>query len=305
MTRYIIQRIFWLLIVLLVVSFITFSLMHLVPGGPWDKEKTLAPQVVDALNKKYGLDKPFIVQFGDFLWGLLHGDLGVSYSFQDRGVTQILLEGLPKTATLGIIAFILAIIIGIPFGMAAALKQNSVIDYLSVIFSTIFASIPGFVLGILLIIIFSVELHWLPTGGWGSVQQIIMPAFALATLPAAFIARITRASTLEVMRQDYIRTAQAMGLRQRVILIRHVLRNALIPVITMAGPELAFLISGSFIIENLFSIPGIGRMFVNGVFARDYGLIMGSVIFYGFVIAGINLVVDLLYAVIDPRIRYD
>jgi oligopeptide transport system permease protein len=305
MTRYIIKRIFWLLIVLLVVSFITFSLMHLVPGGPWDKEKTLAPQVVDALNKKYGLDKPFIAQFGDFLWNLLHGDLGVSYSFQDRNVTDIILQGLPKTATLGIIAFILAIVIGIPFGMAAALRQNSIIDYLSVIFSTIFASIPGFVLGILLIIIFSVELHWLPTGGWGSVQQIIMPAFALATLPAAFIARITRASTLEVMRQDYIRTVQAMGIKQRVILVRHILRNALIPVITMAGPELAFLISGSFIIENLFSIPGIGRMFVNGVFARDYGLIMGSVIFYGFVIAGINLVVDLLYAVIDPRIRYD
>ncbi|MHB8105334.1 MAG: ABC transporter permease [Dehalococcoidales bacterium] len=305
MTRYIIQRIFWLFIVLLVVSFITFSLMHLVPGGPWDKEKTLAPQVVDALNKKYGLDKPYIAQFGDFLLGIIHGDLGVSYSYQDRNVTDILLEGLPKTATLGIIAFILAIIIGIPFGMAAALKQNSVIDYLSVIFSTIFASIPGFVLGILLIIIFSVELHWLPTGGWGSVQQIIMPAFALATLPAAFIARITRASTLEVMRQDYIRTVQAMGIKQRVIVVRHILRNALIPVITMAGPELAFLISGSFIIENLFSIPGIGRMFVNGVFARDYGLIMGSVLFYGFVVAGINLVVDVLYGVIDPRIRYD
>ena len=160
-------------------------------------------------------------------------------------------------------------------------------------------------LGILLIIIFSVELHWLPTGGWGSIQQIIMPAFALATLPAAFIARITRASTLEVLRQDYIRTAQAMGIKQRVILVRHILRNALIPVVTMAGPELAFLISGSFIIENLFSIPGIGRMFVNGVFARDYGLIMGSVLFYGFVVAGLNLVVDILYAVIDPRIRYD
>jgi oligopeptide transport system permease protein len=305
MTRYILYRILWLIIVLLVVSFITFSLMHLVPGGPWDKEKTLAPQVVEALNKKYGLDKPFFAQFGDFVWGILHGDLGVSYSFQDRSVTSIIMQGLPKTATLGVIAFILAILIGIPFGMAAALKQNSIIDYLSVIFSTIFASIPGFVLGILLIIIFSVELHWLPTGGWGSIQQIIMPAFALATLPAAFIARITRASTLEVLRQDYIRTAQAMGIKQRVILVRHILRNALIPVITMAGPELAFLISGSFIIENLFSIPGIGRMFVNGVFARDYGLIMGSVLFYGFVVAGLNLVVDILYAVIDPRIRYD
>jgi oligopeptide transport system permease protein len=305
MTKFIIQRIFWLILVLLVVSFITFSLMHLVPGGPWDKEKTLAPQVVDALNKKYGLDQPFIVQFGNFLWGLLHGDLGISYSFQDRNVTQILLEGLPKTATLGVIAFILAILIGIPFGMAAALKQNSIIDYLSVIFSTVFASIPGFVLGILLIIIFSVTLHWFPTGGWGSVQQVIMPAFALATLPAAFIARITRASTLEVLRQDYIRTAQAMGIQQRIVLVRHVLRNALIPVTTVAGPELAFLISGSFIIENLFSIPGIGRLFVNGVFARDYGLIMGSILFYAFAVASINLVVDVLYAAIDPRIRYD
>lgn len=305
MTKYILHRIFWLVVVLLVVSFITFSLMHLVPGGPWDKEKTLAPQVVDALNKKYGLDKPFFVQFGDYLLNLLHGDLGVSYSRQDRSVSSILLTGLPKTATLGVTAFILAILIGIPFGMAAALKQNSIIDYLSVIFSTIFASIPGFVLGILLIIIFSVTLHWLPTGGWGSVRQIIMPAFALATLPAAFIARITRASTLEVLRQDYIRTAQAMGIKQRVILVRHILRNALIPVTTVAGPELAFLISGSFIIENLFSIPGIGRLFVNGVFARDYGLIMGSILFYAFAVAGINLVVDLLYAVIDPRIRYD
>jgi oligopeptide transport system permease protein len=305
MTRYIVFRIFWLLIVLLVVSFITFALMHLVPGGPWDREKALAPQVVEALNKKYGLDKPFIVQFGNFLNGIVHGDLGVSYSRQDRNVTDIIKEGFPKTATLGIVAFALALLIGIPFGMAAALKQNSFIDYLSVLFSTIFASVPGFVLGILLIVVFSVTLHWLPTGGWGSVKQVIMPAFALATLPAAFIARITRASTLEVLRQDYIRTVRAMGIKEHVILVRHILHNALIPVITVAGPELAFLISGSFIIENLFSIPGIGKMFVLGVAARDYGLIMGSVLFYAFAIAFINLVVDVFYGVIDPRIRYD
>ena len=149
MTRYIINRLLWLIVVLFVVSLITFILMHLVPGGPWDKEKTLAPQVVEALNKKYGLDQPIIVQFGNYLGGILHGDLGVSYSFQDRNVTDIILQGLPKTATLGVVAFILAILIGIPFGMAAALKQNSWIDYLSVLFSTIFASIPGFVLGIL------------------------------------------------------------------------------------------------------------------------------------------------------------
>lgn len=305
MLRYLVRRLLWLIPVLLAVAFITFSLMHLVPGGPWDREKQLNPQVVENLNQKYGLDKPFIVQFGDFLWNAARGDLGVSYSYQDRGVTQIILQGLPKTATLGIIAFILAILIGIPLGMAVALRQNSTVDYASVLLSTVFASIPGFVLGILLIIVFSVTLHWLPTGGWGSIKHLIMPSFALAALPAAYIARVTRASMLEVMRQDYVRTARAKGLAERAILLRHVLRNALIPILTIAGPELAFLVSGSFIIESLFSVPGIGRLFVQGVFARDYGLIMGSILFYAFVVAVVNLIVDLLYAAVDPRIRYD
>jgi oligopeptide transport system permease protein len=303
--KYTIRRSFWIIIVLLAVAFITFSLMHLVPGGPWDREKELAPQVIENLNKRYGLDKPFFEQFGNFLWGVLHGDLGPSYTYQDRDVTDIILQGLPKTATLGVVAFLIAILIGIPLGMAAALRQNSIIDYISVFFSTLFASIPGFVLGIFLMILFSVTLHLLPTGGWGSPKQLIMPAFALGALPAAYIARITRASILEVSRQDYIRTARAKGLRERVVMFRHILRNALIPVLTIAGPELAFLISGSFIIESLFSIPGIGRLFVQGVFQRDYGLIMGAILFYAFAVAIINLIVDLLYAVVDPRIRYD
>ena len=305
MTRYIIRRILWLLLILLVVSFITFSLMHLVPGGPWDRDKPLDPKVVAALNIKYGLDKPFFVQYGNFLLGLLHGDLGISYSFQDRSVTQILMQGLPKTATLGTVAFILALLIGIPFGMAAALRQNSWVDYACVMFSTIFASIPGFVFGIVLMIVFSVILHWLPTSGWGTPSQVVMPAVALAALPGAFIARITRASTLETMRQDYVRTARSKGLLERVVLIRHILRNALIPVVTVAGPEFAALVTGSVIVETIFSIPGIGRLFVQGVFARDYGLIMGSILFYAFVISIANLVVDILYGMIDPRIRYD
>ncbi|MFH1016101.1 MAG: ABC transporter permease [Chloroflexota bacterium] len=305
MYKYIAWRVVWLALVLVVVAFITFTLMHLVPGGPWDREKQLAPQIVENLNRKYGLDKPFFVQFGNFIWGAVRGDLGVSYMYQDRNVAEILAEGFPETATLGLSAFLIALLIGMPFGMAAALKQNSTVDYASVLFSTVFASIPGFVLGILLMIVFAVVLHWLPTGGWGSVRQVLMPAFALAALPAAYTARITRASMLEAMRQDYVRTARAKGLVERVVLMRHVLRNALIPVVTIAGPELAFLISGSFIIESLFSIPGIGRLFVQGVFARDYGLIMGSILFYAFAVAVINLVVDILYAVIDPRIRYE
>lgn len=279
--------------------------MHLVPGGPWDREKALAPKVVEALNARYGLDKPLWEQFFNYIGGVLHGDLGISYSRSDRTVTSILLEGLPKTATLGLLAFILAQSIGIPFGVAAALKQNSAIDYASVLFSTIFASIPGFVLGILLMIFFSVILHWLPTSGWGSPQQIIMPVICLAALPAAQSARITRASTLDVMRQDYVRTARSKGLMENVVRIRHILRNSLIPVVTVAGPELANLVTGSFIIENLFVIPGIGRMFVQGINARDYSLIMGSILFYALTIAILNLAVDILYAAIDPRIRYD
>lgn len=305
MYKYIARRIAWLTLVLFVVAFITFTLMHLVPGGPWDREKQLAPQVVENLNKKYGLDKPFLVQFGNFIWGAVRGDLGVSYMYQDRNITQILAEGFSETGTLGLSAFLIALLIGIPFGIAAALKQNSTVDYASVLFSTVFASIPSFVLGILFMIIFAVILHWLPTGGWGSFRQVLMPAFALAALPAAYTARITRASMLEAMRQDYVRTARAKGLIERIVLLRHILRNALIPVVTIAGPELAFLISGSFIIESLFSIPGIGRLFVQGVFARDYGLIMGSILFYAFAVAVINLAVDILYAAIDPRIRYD
>ena len=305
MGKYVIRRLLWMALVLFVVAFITFCLMHLVPGGPWDKEKALPPQVIENLNRKYGLDQPFLVQFKTYIFNALRGDLGVSYIYQDRSVTSIIMGGLPISATLGIVAFFLAIFIGIPLGIAAALKQNSFIDYFAVIFATIFASIPNFVLGILLMIIFSLGLHWFPTSGWGSIRQIIMPAFALAALPAAYMARISRASMLDVTRQDYIRTARAKGLAERVVLVRHILRNAMIPVVTIAGPELAALVTGSFIVESLFSVPGIGRLFVQGVFQRDYGLIMGTVLFYAFAIALINLVVDILYGMIDPRIRYD
>jgi oligopeptide transport system permease protein len=305
MLRFVIRRILWLLLVIFIVLAITFVLMHLVPGGPWDREKALAPKVVEALNARYGLDKPLWEQFVNYIGGVLRGDLGISYSRSDRTVTSILAEGFPKTATLGVLAFVIAQSLGIPFGMAAALKQNSVIDYVSVLFATIFASIPGFVLGILLMIFFSVVLHWLPTSGWGSVQQLIMPVFCLAALPAAQSARITRASTLDVMRQDYVRTARSKGLMENVVRIRHIFRNSLIPVVTVAGPELANLVTGSFIIENLFAIPGIGRLFVQGIYARDYSLIMGAILFYALTIALLNLVVDVMYAAIDPRIRYD
>ena len=305
MAKFIARRLLWMLLVLFAVATITFILMHLVPGGPWDRAKALSPQVIANLNEKYGLDKSYIVQFGTYIWNALHGNLGVSYIYQDRGVTDIILGGFPVSAVLGVTAFVLAITMGVTLGVAAALKQNSWIDYFSVGYATVFASVPGFVLGILLMYLFSIQLHWLPTGGWGGIKHLIMPALALAALPAAYIARITRASMLDVIRQDYVRTARAKGLPERQVLLRHIGRNAMIPVVTVAGPELAALISGSFIIETLFSVPGIGRLFVAGVFQRDYGLIMGSILFYAFAVAVINLVVDVIYAAIDPRIRYD
>ena len=303
MPAYLARRFLWILPVLLGVAVITFILMHAVPGGPWDREKTLPPQIVENLNRRYGLDKPLWQQFTSYLANLAQGNLGPSYIYQDRDVRGILWDGLPVTATLGTLAFLLSVGVGIPLGMFAAARRNSILDYVSVFLATVFASIPAFVLGILLVILFSVTWHVLPTSGWGSPQHMIMPVIALATLPAAYIVRVTRSSVLEVLRQDYIRTARAKGLAARMVHGRHVLKNALIPILSILGPELAYLITGSFIIEAFFSIPGIGRLFVQGVFQRDYGLIMGSVLFYTFVIALLNLVVDVLYAAVDPRVR--
>ena len=305
MLGYTVRRVLWIIPTMLAVVSITFVLMHFVPGGPWDQEKRLPSQVVENLNHRYHLDDSLWTQYWSFLTGLFKGDLGVSYTYQDRAVTEIIRQGLPATATLGSIAFLIAVCAGISLGTAAALRRNSLVDHLSVAFTSLFASVPGFVVGILLVIVFSVRWHLLPTGGWGSPSQVILPSLALAALPAAFIARVTRASVLEVLGREFIQTAKSKGLPPHVVQYRHVLPNALIPIVTILGPELAALIAGSFIIETVFSIPGIGRLFVQGVFQRDYGLIMGVVLFYAFVIAAMNLIVDLLYAFVDPRIRYN
>ncbi|MEE8219566.1 MAG: ABC transporter permease [bacterium] len=303
MATYALSRALWIVAVLLGVATITFLLMHLVPGGPWDREKKLPAHVVENLNRRYGLDDPLWRQYGAFLAGAVRGDLGVSYTYQDREVTEIIRQGLPATVTLGSLAFLLAVGPGILLGVAAAFKRNAVVDFLSATLGPVFASIPGFVLGILLVVVLSVDWHVLPTGGWGSPSQVVMPAIALAALPMAFIARMTRASVLEELDKDYVRTARAKGLPAHTVQYRHVLKNASIPVLTVLGPELAALITGSFIIETVFSVPGIGRLFVQGVFQRDYGLIMGIVLFYAFVVAVLNLAVDLLYGIVDPRIR--
>lgn len=305
MTAYLIQRILWIVPVLLAVTVITFVLMHQVPGGPWDRAKRLPPQALENIDREYDLDRPVWEQFGRYVFGLAQGDLGVSFRSRNRPVSDVLVSGIRVSATLGVLALAVSVTVGVGLGVASALRRNSIVDYAAVAFATVGASVPSFILGMLLLVLFSAQLHWLPSGGWGSPQQAVMPILALSALPAAYIARITRASMLDVLQQDYVRTARAKGLREQVVALRHILRNALIPVLTVIGPVAAMLVTGSFIVEHLFAIPGVGRTFVTSISGRDYGVIMGVTLFYAFVVVGANLIVDVLYAVVDPRIRYE
>ncbi len=305
MTAYIVQRLLWLVVVLFAVATVTFVLMHSVRGGPWDRSKDLSDDAKRNLDRAYGLDDPLWQQFGLYLYHLAQGDLGVSLKERNRPVTDILGDTIPVSAKLGLLALALSVGVGVTLGVASALRRNSVLDYAAVAFATVGGSVPSFILGMLLLVVFTGELHWLPSGGWGSPKQAIMPALALSAWPAAYIARVTRASMLDVLGQEYVRTARAKGLVETVVVLRHALRNALIPVLTVIGPIAAVLVTGTFIVEQLFSVPGMGRLFVNSITRRDYGVIMGATLFYTFVVAVANLAVDVLYAAIDPRIRYE
>lgn len=304
MAHYLIRRVLWLVPVLLFVSLITFGLMKVTPGGPWDQEKSLSPTVVQNLNRKYDLDKPAWQQYVTYVWNAVHGDLGPSYTYQDRSVTQIILTGLPNTASIGALAAVVAIAVGTLLGVVAALRQNTAIDYAALIFGTVFASVPTFVLGFVLIIVFALTLHLVPTSGWGKPSQYVLPVLTLGLNQAALMTRITRASVLDVSRQDFMRTARAKGLREELLIRRHLLKNAMIPVVTILGPVMLFLLTGSVVVENVFNVPGVGRLLVQGITQRDYSLIMGATLMYATVIAVLNLLVDALYAVIDPRISY-
>ena len=304
MITYLSRRILWIIPVLFTVSVITFGLMHAVPGGPWDSEKRLPAGVEARLNAEYGLDRPVVEQYVSWLGGFVQGDLGPSYRFQDRRVNDIVADGLGTTVQLGVMAFLLAVIVGIPLGIFAALGHNRWPDYLSTSLSIVGIATPSFVLAILLIVVFAVTLGWFPTGGWKTPAHWVLPTIALAGFPIAVIARYTRASMLEVTRKDYIRTAHSKGLRADAVVSRHMIRNALIPVITILGPTLAFLVTGSFIIERIFSVPGVGQFYLNAIQTRDYSLLMAMTMLYAFAVAFLNVVVDILYAYIDPRIRY-
>lgn len=305
MFAYIVRRLLWMIPLLWAVATVTFLLMHAVPGGPFDREKEVPPAVLRNLEARYGLDKPMYQQYGDYLWRLLRGDLGISYR-NNREVTSIIREGFSVSLQVGLFAFVFATGVGMTLGIVSALNRNGILDYVGVFFATAGAAMPNFILATFLVIVFSVQLGWFDVLGWelGNYRKMVLPVVSLATLPAAYIARVTRASMIEVLQQDYIRTARSKGLRETTIVVRHAVKNAMIPVLTVLGPIFAILVTGSFIIERTFQINGIGRRFVDGVFVRDYGIIMGTTLFYATVVAVANLVVDILYAYVDPRIRY-
>jgi len=304
MARYVLLRIVGLIAVLLVVTVITFALMHDVPGGPWKYGERLASEEqLAALKAKYGLDKPVWQQYFIWLRGVLRLDFGRSFQHPDETVLDLIKRTWPVTMHLGLMALALAFGIGIPLGIIAGLKQNTWIDYLATLLSIVGFVTPHFVWGILFILIFSLTLKWLPTGGWEGPRNWIMPAVVYSLAPMAAIARYTRASVLEVVHADYIRTARAKGLKERAIILRHMLPNAMIPLITALGPIVPDLITGSIFVEAIFRVPGLGQFWVTSTVARDYNMIIGLTVLWSVLIGTTYLVTDILYAYVDPRIR--
>jgi oligopeptide transport system permease protein len=288
---------------LLVIFTLTFFLIRLAPGGPFSAEKSVSPQVLQELKRHYGLDKPLQLQYVGYLGSLVRGDLGPSFKYPGRKVTELIAESFPVSFELGCYALVFALLFGCAAGMIAAAKNGTRFDFLLMSFSMAGICIPSFVLGPLLVLVFGVLLGWLPVAGWSSPADRVLPSITLGLVYVAYIARMMRGSMLEVLVQDYIRTARAKGLSEGRILIRHALRGAVVPVVSFLGPAAAGLITGSFVVETIFSIPGLGRFFVTAAFNRDYTLIMGTVVFYAVIIMVFNMLVDILLAVLDPRVR--
>ncbi len=301
------RRVLMLIPTMIAIYTITFVLMHATPGGPWSDQgdKPIPPIVLERLNKAYGLDKPLWRQYVAYLNNVLHGDFGPSYSQRSLTVSDIIKQAFPVSLKLGLIAMALAIVVGVALGVLGAIRHNGIIDYLTSFTAIIGISTPPYVVVSVLVLIFASRLHMLATGGWDGVfsTKIIIPVFALSLYPAAVLARYTRSSMLDVLKMDYIRTARAKGLRETRVIVRHSIQNALLPVITVTGLILAEVITGSFFVESIYSVPGIGRYFVQSITTRDYPVILGTVLLFGALISIMNLVVDILYQFLDPRIE--
>lgn len=306
MIKFIAKRIFEAIPTLLVLITISFFLMRFAPGNPFSSERSLPPEVMANIEAKYGLDKPVFEQYTIYLTNILQGDFGPSFKYKDFTVTELVVKALPVSAKIGFFAFIFALVMGVTVGTIAALKQNTWIDY--TIMSTAMAGVvmPSFILAPILIYIFSIHLGWLPAGGWqdGSMKFVLLPMFGMSLLYVATFARITRGSMIEILNSNFIRTARAKGLSYPYIVIKHALKPALLPVVSYMGPAFVGIITGSVVIETIFGLPGIGKLFVNAAFNRDYSLVLGITILIGTLTIIFNAIVDIVLAYIDPKIRY-
>ena len=306
MFRFIARRLIVTVPMVLIVITLTWGLIRLAPGNFYAGEKKLPASIEKNIKAKYGLDKPWYVQYGKMMWNIVRLDFGNSLKYENETVNEILLRTLPVSATLGICAYLIALVVGVFFGTLAALKPNSKLDYISMALAMLGISLPNFVLGPLLVLVFSLTLYWLPPARWGGFPSwnLILPVLTLSAIYMAYIARLTRAGMLEVLRSDYIRTARAKGLSERKVIMSHALRGGLLPVVSFTGPALAILISGTVVVERIFAMPGLGNYFINANLNRDEPLIIGIVAFVSIAVLIFNLAVDIGYAFIDPRIRY-
>ena len=302
MTRYVFRRLGGAIIILWVIITVTFALMHAIPGGPFTTEKKLPPQVKASIEAKYHLDDPVWKQYGDYLGGVITGDLGPSYKYEGRSVNDIISDAFPISAQLGLLSLMVAVVGGIAAGAISAMRPNGIVDYAVTILSTIGISVPTFIIGAVLVYVVGFELGWFPVALWRGPSYMVLPVLTLAAQPMAFIARLTRSGLLDVYQQEYIRTARAKGLGAWTILMRHALGNAILPVITYLGPLAASLLTGSFIVETIFAIPGLGQYFVTSIYNRDYTVILGITIFYSALVVFLNILVDMIYPLIDPRV---
>lgn len=305
MLAYAVRRLIVAIPTMLVIVTIAFFMMRIAPGGPFDGERSLPAQIERNLQAYYHLDEPLIVQYGIYLSGLLQGDFGPSFKYRDFSVTELIKAGFPVSAQVGGAAILIAILVGVTIGTAAALRQNSAFDHGAMAVAMTGITIPNFVVAPFLTLVLGVYIGILPVGGWGRPEQAILPVLTLALPQIAYIARLTRASMIETLRADFIRTARAKGLPERITVIRHALKGGLLPVVSYLGPAIAHVTTGSVVIETIFGIPGVGRYFVQGALNRDYTLVMGVVVLLAVLIIVLNLIVDLIYGFLDPRVRYD
>jgi oligopeptide transport system permease protein len=300
---YVLRRLAGFLPVLFVIVSVSFFMMRLAPGGPFDQERALPEQVRANIEARYHLDEPLWRQYFRYLGNVARADLGPSFRYPDRSVNELLTLGFPVSLTLGLCALAIALTLGGTVGVLAALQPNGLVDYLTMSFTLCGVSVPNFVLGPILMLIFALNLGWLPVAGWGTWRHLIMPSVTLGTFYAAYVARLTRAGMLEIIGQDFIRTARGKGLREVTVVVRHALPGAILPVVTYLGPASAAVLTGSVVVETIFSIPGIGRYFVGSALNRDYTMVLGTVVFYSALLLLFNLIVDVLYAYLDPRVQ--